>query len=170
MFQRMDASRVVFNSNKKSSVAEKPASGFALPQSRNPNLRLRTINPTEQANHSQNRIGVSKPSADRRMSRRRVQSNILSFEAVPQQDETPFEVQRFTETDNLQNMFFGSPATETLLPEQAYEPGVHHHNAPPNSFLSPVAQSSLEKEETEESYSIDRPVFLLSQKYFGTRF
>lgn len=169
MSQRIDAIRSVFSVNLKSSIADKPGSGFAQPQSRQPGrVHLRAVTlPEPEVKHTA-RTKVISPPPDRRMFRRRVEHPVLQPAGMSRQ--------AFQTSDPKSSALVNDPAVDhvpSFLPEskpmeQVPVPVIEHEAI----MVRPHVQEDTipEYEEYDETYVIDRPVFLLSQKYFGTRY
>lgn len=168
MSQRIDALRSVFSVNLRSSTADKPGSGFSQPQSRQPGrVHLRAVKPPEPDRRQPARIETVSPPPDRRMFRRRNERPVIqapgisrqAFHAAPAPDPPVHDaaadrgVTFRTDLETLEPVFIPAIEHETVL-ARANVP----EKAVPDS------------EEDDETYLIDRPLFLLSQKYFGTRF
>lgn len=166
MSQRIDASRAVFSTNMRSPGVEK---GFAAPQSRSSKqMHLRAVDLPVQTVHQQAAIEPAAPSSDRRMFRRKVNRLEMMPHALSKPKIKSFDSPQTFADENL-NVFDFQPFNEAAQPEQVYEPVVYNKAAmtyPQENIRS----SDMETEETEEAYFVDRPVFLLGQKYFGTRF
>lgn len=166
--QRINAPRAVFSANMNSSLVRKPGSGYALPQIRRTNnMHLRAVGPLEQPTGQPTKIEPTMPPSDRRMSRRNVHNQTIMPRAISRQ---PVSLAPLQEPAQHMEVSPVHPLTEDRYPEQVQGKTVHNETREhiPPEYVSPSLNS--EADVIEESYLIDRPVYLLSQKYFGTRY
>lgn len=167
MSQRIDALRSVFSVNVRSSVSDKPGSGFAQAQSRQPGrVHLRAVSPpgpdVKQPSQTES---ISAPPDDRRMFRRRVERPALQPLGMSRQANAAKSGALVNDpaVDQIPSWF---PELEPR--DQAAVPVIEPEDILARPHVLENASSVYAEE--EETYMVDRPVFLLSQKYFGTRY
>lgn len=165
MPQRINASRAVFSVNLKSPSAENLIVGNPRPQNRRSNnMSLRAVSPLESPPIQQAKVDPILFPSDRRMSRRKVSNQAMMPRAIDRPQTMHSSAVRELEGD-LEAVEI-QPLTEEKLPEQVEMKIVNDKTDTVNTTLS----AESEVAEIEEPYLIDRPIFLLSQKYFGTRY
>jgi len=167
--QRIDVLRSVFSVNLNSSIAEKPGSGYAPPQSRQPGrMHLRAVSPPAPVLKQPARMEAVSPPPDRRMFRRRVDRLIPQPPGVSRHGIKSSPPASSFPVDDL--LIDNSPSFHAgkELMEQAAVLAAKHEAVLAKPVV--IEDTFTDPEDIAESYIIDRPVFLLSQKYFGTRF
>lgn len=131
-------------------------------------MQLKVVSTPEQPGIPRSNIMPVIPRSDRSMSRRQINQQTIMPRALSRQQPVPFspvkELAECMETADIQ------PLTEEMLTERIDEKTVAWQTSKLIPPLIASPSSDLDAAEIEESYLIDIPVYLLSQKYFGTRY
>lgn len=163
MPQRINAARVVVSVNMKSPTNDHP--GPARTQSQTPIQNHPDLGSGRQLDYDQS---IPIPSlSDRRMSRRKPGNqgiNPLGWSVNRSDTFSPLqsnpeitEVVSFHSRQEMEEPDYSKITAHDTRADVADSPMI-------------TASPQLEAENLEETYNVDRPVYLLSQKYFGTRY
>jgi len=166
--QRINASRVVVSVNMKSPATENLRSVSPHPHNQRQNrMNLRSVGESESPPAS-SIVADSMLAPDRRMSRRKISNQgIRPLDLVRNRAVASPHVQPTVETIEEAPIQLVPDMTRPAHPETKadYNKSILV-NAPAIAVVSPPPEG----EELEDAYVIDRPVYLLSQKYFCTRY
>ncbi len=164
MPQRIDAARVVVSVNMKSPGVENHRPGNTPRQNR---MNLRPTAETESPGIILSTAKPILPPPDRRMSRRQASNQgVRPLELVRNRVQPSPPVQAAVEALESAPI---EPILESKWTDQEVQTDYVKPSLASSTPLAVVSPESVTNE-IEESNPIDLPVYLLSQKYFGTRY